>query len=135
MRRSEARVDCSRWSLHADLSRRLLFVRRDGRTKRKMTVAIGRSGNPTPTGRFTITDKLKVTDSSSAYGCCVLALSGHQTRLPASWTGGDRLAVHATSDRASIGQAVSLGCLRAKEGQMRWLLETVPLGAPIFIRA
>jgi L,D-transpeptidase catalytic domain len=135
LRKSEARLDCARWSLHADLSKKSLFVRRDGHTVRKMSVAIGRPGNPTPQGRFTVTDKLRVTDPNSPYGCCVLALTGHQTRLPPGWPGGDRLAVHATKDIASIGQAVSLGCLRADPRQVKWLINTIPLGAPIFIRA
>jgi L,D-transpeptidase catalytic domain len=135
VRRSDARVDCVSWSLHADLSKRTLLVRRGGRTIRKMRVAIGRKANPTPKGRFTVTDKLRVTDPDSPYGCCVLALSGHQTDLPDYWPGGDRLAVHATSDEESIGRRVSLGCLRTQAGRARWLIETVPLGAPIFIRA
>jgi hypothetical protein len=135
VRRERARVDCVRWSLHADLSKRTLFVRRDGRTVRKMRVAIGRRENPTPKGRFTVTDKLRVTDRDSPYGCCVLALSGHQTDLPDYWPGGDRLAVHATSDQSTIGKPVSLGCLRTQSRRARWLIETVPLGAPIFIRA
>jgi L,D-transpeptidase catalytic domain len=135
VRRRDARVDCVTWSLHADLSKRTLFVRRDGRTVRKMRVAIGRKANPTPKGRFTVTDKLRVTDPNSPYGCCVLALSGHQTDLPEYWPGGDRLAVHATSDESSIGQRVSLGCLRTQARRARWLIETVPLGAPVFIRA
>jgi L,D-transpeptidase catalytic domain len=135
VRRGRAQVDCVRWSLHADLSKRTLFVRRDGRTVRKMKVAIGRPENPTPKGRFTVTDKLRVTDRDSVYGCCVLALSGHQTDLPAYWPGGDRLAVHATSDVSSIGRPVSLGCLRTPAARARWLIETVPLGSPMFIRA
>jgi hypothetical protein len=135
VRRREARVDCVNWSLHADLSKRMLFVRRDGRTVRKMRVAIGRSANPTPKGRFTVTDKLRVTDPNSAYGCCVLALSGHQTNLPDYWPGGDRLAVHATTDESSIGDPVSLGCMRTVSIRARWLIETVPLGSPVFIRA
>ena len=136
VRREGLRLDCARWSLHADLSKRRLVVRRDGETVRKMTVAVGRSSNPTPRGRFTVTDKLKVTEpSASPYGCCVLALSGHQADLPEYWPGGDRLAVHATADESSIGQPVSLGCLRGKAGQVNWLIHTIPLGAPIFIRA
>lgn len=135
VRRRDARVDCVNWSLHADLSKRMLFVRRDGRTVRKMRVAIGRPANPTPKGRFTVTDKLRVTDPNSPYGCCVLALSGHQTNLPAYWPGGDRLAVHATSEESTIGDPVSLGCLRTVSIRARWLIETVPLGSPVFIRA
>jgi hypothetical protein len=135
VRRREARVDCVNWSLHADLSKRMLLVRRDGRTVRKMRVAIGRPSNPTPKGRFTVTDKLRVTDQDSPYGCCVLALSGHQTDLPDYWPGGDRLAVHATSEESTIGDPVSLGCLRTVSSRARWLIETVPLGSPMFIRA
>jgi hypothetical protein len=135
MRKPQARMDCSRWSLHADLSKRQIAVREDGKTVRKLTVAVGRPSNPTPQGRFTVTDKLRVTDPSSPYGCCVLALTGHQTNLPPGWPGGDRLAVHATTDEATIGQPASSGCMRAKARQARWLIHTIPLGAPVFIRA
>ena len=130
-----AQLDCTTWSLHADLSKKKLFVRRKGHTVRTLPVAIGRSTNPTPKGRFSVTDKLRVTDSGSPYGCCVLALTGHQTNLPPDWPGGDRLAVHATQDLTSIGQAASLGCLRSHPTKVRWLIETIPLGAPVFIRS
>jgi L,D-transpeptidase catalytic domain len=135
LRRSQARLGCSRWSLHVDLSKRRLLVQKDGKRIRKLTVAVGRPANPTPQGRFTVSDKLRVSDQSSPYGCCVLALTGHQTNLPAGWPGGDRLAVHATTDTWSIGQPVSSGCMRTDERQARWLIHTIPLGAPIFIRA
>jgi lipoprotein-anchoring transpeptidase ErfK/SrfK len=78
---------------------------------------------------------LHVADSGSPYGCCVLALTGHQDKLPEGWPGGDRLAVHATRDLTSIGQSVSLGCMRAETEQAKWLLENIPLGAPLFVRA
>ena len=132
--RERARVDCVRWSMHADLSKRRLFVRRDGHTVKEMKIAIGSPGHSTPQGRFSVTDKLRVTSSNSPYGCCVLALNGHQTNLPEDWPGGDRLAVHATADVDSIGEPVSLGCMRVRSGEARWLIETIPLGAPIFIR-
>jgi hypothetical protein len=133
--RARARVDCVRWSLHADLSERRIYVRKDGQTVRRMRIAIGSPQSSTPLGRFSVTDKLEVADTGSAYGCCVLALTGHQTRLPPDWPGGDRLAVHATTDLASIGQPVSLGCMRASTAHARWLIETIPLGAPIFVRS
>ena len=100
-----------------------------------MRVAVGSRSNPTPRGRFSVTDKLRVQDESTPYGCCVLALSGHQTKLPEDWPGGDRLAVHATRDVGSIGRRVSLGCMRATSSQARWLIEKVPLGAPVFVRS
>lgn len=135
MRTSRARLLCSRWSLHVDLSMRRIVVKKDGKAVRKLGVGVGRPDNPTPAGRFTVTDKLNVSDQSSPYGCCVLALSGHQTNLPLGWPGGDRLAVHATGNASDIGQQVSSGCMRADPEQARWLIHTIPLGAPIFIRA
>ncbi len=132
---NRARLDCVRWSMHVDLSRRRLLVERNGRPVRRFEIAVGRKGNPTPKGRFSVTDKLRVTDRRSPYGCCVIALSGHQTRLPASWPGGDRLAVHATRELSSIGRAASLGCMRVTSAQARWLIRTIPLGAPLIVRA
>jgi len=132
---NRARLDCVAWSVHADLSRRMLYVRHDGRVVRTFQIAVGRPGNSTPKGRFTVTDKLRVTDPESPYGCCVLALSGHQNRLPPSWPGGDRLAIHATRELSSIGKPASLGCMRITSVQARWLIRAIPAGSPVFVRA
>jgi L,D-transpeptidase catalytic domain len=130
-----ARLDCVPWSIHADLSRRMLYVRHDGKVVRRFQIAIGRRGNSTPVGRFAVTDKLRVTDPGSPYGCCVLALTGHQNRLPPGWPGGDRLAIHATKELSSIGKPASLGCMRITSVQARWLIRTIPAGSPVFVRA
>ena len=121
-------------SLRVDLSRRLLELREAGRTKRRVKVGVGRPGYPTPTGRFAVTDKLRGRGFGPSYGCCIVALSGRQPRLPPGWPGGDRLAVHGTAAAGSIGQAASTGCLRAADRDLRALLRSVPLGAPVFIR-
>ncbi|MGI8846307.1 MAG: L,D-transpeptidase family protein [Thermoleophilaceae bacterium] len=123
------------WSITADLSKRRILVRHEGRTVRTMRIGVGRADHPTPVGRYAVTDKLRVTDSGSPYGCCVLALTGHQTKLPAGWPGGDRLAVHATADLSGLGNAVSLGCMRTDPKDTRWMLGRIPLGTPVFIHA
>ena len=112
-----------------------LVVSRGDRVLRRVTVAVGAPGSPTPTGRFAVTDKLAGSAFSSAYGCCILALSAHQPSLPSGWQGGDRIAVHGTNDPGSIGAAASAGCPRASDADMRYLLRAVPLGAPVFVRA
>ena len=134
LRAEGAKLYSSPWSLHADLSRKSIEVRKNGRAVRRFKIAIGSPGHPTPKGRFSVTDKLKVTDPGSPYGCCVLALSGHQVDLPPDWPGGDRLAVHATRDVSSIGKRASLGCMRAQSKHARWLIDTIPLGSPIFVK-
>ena len=118
-----------------DRSERKATLRRDGRALRSFPVAVGRPGNETPLGRFAVTDKLKPTDPTSPYGCCAIALSGHQTLLEPGWPGGDRLAIHGTPQPETIGKPISLGCLRAPEAALKALLRRVPLGAPVFIRA
>ena len=132
---NRARLDCVAWSIHADLSGRMLSVRHDGRVVRRFQIAVGRRGNSTPTGRFAVTDKLRVTDPGSPYGCCVLALTGHQNHLPPGWPGGDRLAIHATKELSSIGKPASLGCMRITSVQARWLIKAIPAGSPVFVRA
>jgi L,D-transpeptidase-like protein len=122
-------------SLHVDRSARRLTVRRGDRVLRRVTIAVGRPGTETPTGRFAVTDKLRTQRADSPYGCCAIALSGHQTKLLPGWPGGDRLAIHATPQTDSIGKAASLGCMRAGTRDLQALLQIVPLGAPVFVSA
>lgn len=121
------------YRLDADLSARRLTVRRLGKVVATTRIAIGRPAAPTPPGRYAVTDKLYMSGPSGPYGCCALALTGHQPRLPQGWGGGDRLAIHATPAEETIGSAVSTGCLRATNAVMRRLVRIVPLGAPVHI--
>jgi len=119
-----------RVEVEADLSRRLVRVWRGGHVIRRLHVGVGRAGSPTPTGRFSITDKLRGADYGSYYGCCILALSGHQTHTPRGWTGGARLAIHG----GALG-AGSAGCLHASTRDLRYLMRVVPLGTQVVIHA
>ena len=132
---ARARLTSTDYSIHVDRSARRLTLRRGGRAVRSVSVAVGRPGTETPTGRFAITDKLHPDDPASPYGCCALALSGHQTRLLPGWPGGDRLAIHATPNVETVGRAASLGCMRGRPSDVRRLMRTVPVGTPVFIRA
>ena len=120
-------------TLDVDLSRRELIVRDPG-VQRRIPVAIGAPDTPTPPGTFYVTDKLRGADFGSYYGCCILALSGHQPNLPQGWSGGDRLAIHG-SPTPTWGLAVSNGCLHAAEPDLRYLMKTVPLGTAVRIHA
>ena len=129
VRRSELKLSRVRVALDVDLSARRLRVWRGGVILRRVEVAVGAAGSPTPIGRFAVTDQL-AGFNTAAYGCCILALSGHQTNLPSGWTGGDRLAIHGGG---GIGSAVSSGCLHAGESDLRWLLRRVPLGTQVVV--
>lgn len=123
------------WSIVVDLSDRRAVLRRNGHTVKRFAVGVGAPGTPTPTGRFGVTDRLAADGSTSYYGCCVLALNGHQPHVAQGWKGGDRLAIHGTDRPSTIGQAATLGCLHADAATMRVLMGHVPLGATVVIRA
>jgi len=121
----------TRLELDVDLSQRLVVLRRGSQVLRRLVVGVGRPGSPTPTGRFSVTDKLKGAAYSAYYGCCILALSATQSNLPAGWSGGNRIAIHG----GPTGGAVSAGCIHAGDGDLRYLMRLVPLGTPVVIRA
>jgi lipoprotein-anchoring transpeptidase ErfK/SrfK len=101
---------------------------------RRFNVSVGKPSTPTPLGRFAVTDKLELTGGSQAYGCCALALSGHQPHIAQGWRGGDRLAIHGTRQARTIGTAASFGCLRALDRNARWVVKNVFLGTVVEIR-
>jgi lipoprotein-anchoring transpeptidase ErfK/SrfK len=119
--------------LKVSLTARRLTVLRGGKVIERYTVAIGAPDAPTPTGRFAVTDRLLTGDPGGPYGCCILALSAHAPHAIQDWSGGDRIAIHATPEVASIGTAASHGCLRVSPAAGRWLLDHIPLGTPTLI--
>jgi hypothetical protein len=118
------------YSLHADLSQRMLELWRGSRVVRRMSVGIGGPDTPTPTGRFSVTDKLIPARGLSYYGCCLIALSGRQSHLRPGWAGGDRIAIHG----GSTGGAASAGCLHASDADLRRLMKVIPIGTPVYIQ-
>src|SRR3954454_11423659 len=135
LKRDGLRTSTTHMAIRIDLSQRSLELRDGRRVIRHGSVGIGRPGSPTPTGRFSVTDKFPSSRYSAFYGCCIVALSGHQVNTPPGWQGGDRLAIHGTNDPGSIGVPSSAGCLHADADDLRLLMRRVPLGAPVFIRA
>ena len=135
IRARAVRLDGTNVSIRVDRSAMRLVLRRGKKVLRRMPIAVGRPGNETPLGRYAVTDLLKTSAPDSPYGCCAVALSGHQTKLEPGWPGGDRLAIHGTPNEETVGTPASLGCMRAYEADIRALLRRVPLGAPVFVRA
>jgi lipoprotein-anchoring transpeptidase ErfK/SrfK len=122
------------FSIQVSLSRRTVSVRRDGIVVQRFTVGVGTPATPTPLGRFAVTDKLLTRAPGGPYGCCILALSGHQPNLREGWQGGDRIAIHGTDAPASIGQAASNGCLRSPAAAISRAVRLVPIGTIVRIR-
>lgn len=122
-------------SIVVDLSAKTLTVFHRGRMTDRYRVAIGTPATPTPTGRFAVTDRLKTGNEEGDYGCCILALNGHQTKIAQGWGGGDRIAIHATPHTWTIGKEVSHGCVRATNKALHQLMRKIRLGTPVRIKA
>ena len=136
-----ARIDLAeldlRWTrvrVDVNLSRLRLSVLRGHALLGSFPVAAGMASTPTPTGRFSVTDRVTF-PPGSAYGSFALGLSVHQSQLLRSWHGGSQIAIHGTSQPSSIGRYASLGCIRVPRPALQLLERTVPLGGPVTIHA
>jgi L,D-transpeptidase-like protein len=123
-----------RWRLRIELGKRRLIAYEGGRERLRLTVAIGRSATPTPTGSFYVLERLFLRDPHGPYGPGALGLSSFSPVLT-GWTRGGPVAIHGTDDASSVGGAVSNGCVRVRNEQMRRLLRDVPAGTPVEIAA
>jgi lipoprotein-anchoring transpeptidase ErfK/SrfK len=121
------------WELRVSLSAHKVTVFDNGKVSQRYTVAIGAPDNPTPTGRFAVSDRLLTGNPSGPYGCCILALTAKAPHAIQDWSGGDRIAIHSTPETDTIGEAVSHGCLRLTLAEGRWLINHIPLGTPAYI--
>lgn len=122
-------LEWRRVSVVIDLSADRMVVRDGRRTLGAFEVGKGAPATPTPTGRFFVTDRLRF-GQGSPYAPFAVGLSAHVTQLPASWLGGDQVAIH----YGGMG-AVSHGCIHAGLDAIRLLQRRVGLGTVVVIRA
>ena len=117
-----------------DLGDRRLTVLRRGKAVLRLPVAVGKAATPTPPGAFFIDRRYKLRDPHGVFGPAILAIAGF-SEAPQGWARDNPIAVHGTSDPGSIGQAASAGCLRVRNDHALRLLDMLPTGTPIVIRA
>jgi lipoprotein-anchoring transpeptidase ErfK/SrfK len=115
-----------------DLSKRKLYVYKRGALARSFPVAVGRPGLSTPTGTYFVTEKLVPPDPNGAYGALALGTSAFQPKL-SYWEGGGQVGIHGTNEPWLIGKAISHGCVRMHNKDVKELSRLVPTGSPIEI--
>lgn len=125
------KVDSVALSIEVDVSDMTAKLLRDGEVESKWTVSVGSPESPTPTGTFAITDKL-TEGLNPTYGCCALPITATQPNLPPGWTGGNRMAIHGTTE--PLGLANSSGCVRSSDEDLWALIDAAPLGTPVEIK-
>jgi len=120
-------------AVHVDLAARRMVVLDEGEVVLEAPVAVGAEGTPTPTGTFSIIDKLDTGRPDGPYGPYAFGLSAHSDVLT-EFAGGDgQVGIHGTADPSSIGAAVSNGCVRVPNDVMVALEALLPLGTPVTI--
>jgi lipoprotein-anchoring transpeptidase ErfK/SrfK len=122
-------------AIFVDLSDRMLRVEVDNEIVLETEVAIGSPHNPTPTGSYFVTDIVELADPTGPWGPFALGLSAFSDTI-SEFNGGDGIiGIHGTNRPASIGQPVSLGCVRVPNEVAARLAKLVELGAPVEIQA
>ena len=122
-------------AIFVDLSDRLLRLELDNEIVLETEVAIGSPHNPTPTGSYFVTDVVELADPTGPWGPFALGLSAFSDTI-SEFNGGDGIiGIHGTNRPASIGEPVSLGCVRVPNEIAARLAEMVELGTPVEIQA
>jgi lipoprotein-anchoring transpeptidase ErfK/SrfK len=127
---SRLRSGWTAYSIDVDISSRAARLRRAGQVLRSFAITVGSPTSPTPVGRFAITDTFRG-GLNPAYGCCALATTATQPSLPSGWLGGSRIAIHGTT--GPLGAALSHGCIRAANEDVKALVGRVGLGTPVMV--
>jgi lipoprotein-anchoring transpeptidase ErfK/SrfK len=115
-----------------DLYRRRLTLYENGAPVLEAPAAVGAPATPTPRGRFVVRERIRITNSSSAFGAAAIGLSAFSEKL-IDWPQGGPVAIHGTSDPDSIGKAVSHGCVRLGARDLKRLFKRVQIGTPVEI--
>lgn len=100
-------------------SRHVLELYEGNRVLLRFPIAIGKPATPTPVGRFTVATKR--INPGGVFGSHWLGLS-----IPG-------YGIHGTNNPASIGQAVSKGCIRLHNGDIQTLFRSVDIGTRVTI--
>jgi hypothetical protein len=124
LKRIDQRID-------VDLSERLLSYYVHDDLEQRFHVGVGTDATPTGTGSFYVWVKIQYASPYQPYGIAALGLSGFSPVL-SEWPGGGRMAIHGTSSPTDLGNAVSHGCVRVYNADLKKLLD-VPLGTPVRI--
>ena len=122
-----------------DLSARWAVYLIGGEVAGSWPVGIGREGEETPTGTYTVGNKL-TNPPWMRVGKETIPFGDPRNLLGTRWLGwymdGVRTSYgfHGTSDPESVGKPSSDGCIRFRNEDVEELFEILPEGAPILVR-
>jgi lipoprotein-anchoring transpeptidase ErfK/SrfK len=106
---------------------RKLALIEDGRVVKVYPAAVGRATSPTPSGTFTIVQRIS---SPAWYGPGKVVAPGKGNPLGTRWLGLSRKSygIHGTNEPRSIGRNASHGCVRMRNRDVEELFARVSVG-------
>jgi|SRR5579859_21886 len=106
---------------------RKLALIEDGRVVKIYSTAVGRASSPTPSGTFTIVQRIS---NPAWYGPGKVIAPGKSNPLGTRWIGLSRKSygIHGTNDPRSIGRNASHGCVRMRNRDVEDLFARVWVG-------
>ena len=113
---------------------RKLALLEDGDVLKVYDVAVGAVNSPSPTGEFTIVNRL---ENPTYYRPGVVIEPGTNNPLGTRWMGLSQkgFGIHGTNQPQSIGKAASHGCIRMAQKDLEELFTLVHVGDTVSIRA
>jgi lipoprotein-anchoring transpeptidase ErfK/SrfK len=134
IRAQDVDVTAVRTRILVDLSARRVTLFRAGRQVLSSRAAIGAPATPTPTGRYYVNQRLVPPDPNGPFGPGAIGVSAFSEVLT-GWTQGGPVAIHGTNAPWLIGRAVSNGCIRLPNDELRRFFKLALAGTPVEIRA
>jgi len=121
------------WRIVLRTSIRTVKVYRQGRLVRSFKAVVGKPSTPTPSGRFFVEESILM-PPGSAGAPFALALSARSNVLQEFEGGPGQIAIHGVANLGGTpGTAVSHGCVRLADANIRWLAARVGPGVPVSI--
>jgi lipoprotein-anchoring transpeptidase ErfK/SrfK len=131
--KSGTRASATAWRVALRTSTRKLRVYRRGRLMRTFSVVIGKPSTPTPHGRFFVEESILM-PPGSAGAPYALATSARSNVLQEFEGGPGQIALHGVQNLGGIpGTAISHGCVRLADADIRWLAARISPGVRVSV--
>jgi lipoprotein-anchoring transpeptidase ErfK/SrfK len=123
----------TRWHIVVRTASRRVFVYLGGRLVQSFSAIVGKPSTPTPLGQFFVEESVRMLPGSAG-APFALALSARSNVLQEFEGGSGQIAIHGVMNlRGTPGTAVSHGCVRLGNHDIRWLAAHVTTGVPVTI--
>ncbi|MEG3436120.1 L,D-transpeptidase [Pannus brasiliensis CCIBt3594] len=120
------------------LKERKVYVYRDDKVLHKFTVAVGKKGWETPTGKFQVRELVRNpvwTNPWTGQTTPPGPNSALGERWIGFWTDGkNSIGFHGTPTVNSLGKAASHGCVRMRNSDVKVLFDLVQMGTPVIVQ-